>query len=335
MKRNYFILCFGRHSDLLNLSKDIYESINLPTKNKYIFTDRDNVDGVDVREYCATSSRFMHVLKRIIFAKNGVVHCVAPSLQNLILSMLAKTFGLRVFYNLHRFDYDSYLFPKNWILYIYNFLVFLISDKVFVHSKKIEKFLFWNKKIKFVPLPIHSDLKNKVDPEVFGDYVLFFGRIDSNKGLDFLNELIRNDRVNRYKIYGELVDNNLNELLKEINTHNNAVVSQRRVKTQELPNLFQNAKIVIIPYKNGTQSGIPALAKTLNTPILISDVGDLAENVSDPDFGLSLKGFDKDIWLNAINEIDWNTKRKNISKKTPNETTAIYNDELNRLKLNT
>ena len=50
---------------------------------------------------------------------------------------------------------------------------------------------------------------------------------------------------------------------------------------------------------------------------------------------MSLKGFDADIWLNAINDIDWNTKRKNISKKTPNETTAIYNDELNRLKLNT
>lgn len=335
MKRNYFILCFGRHSDLLNLSKDIYESINMYSKNKYIFTDRDNVDGVDVGAYCATPSSFMNVMKRIIFAKTGVVHCVAPSLQNLILSMAAKVFGFSVFYNLHRFDYDSYLFPRNWILYIYNLVVFSISDKVFVHSKKIKKFLFWNKKIKFAPLPIHSELKNKVDPTIFGDYVLFFGRIDSNKGLDFLNELIRNDRVNRYKIFGELVDNNLNELLKEIDTHNNAVVSQKRVETKELPNIFQNAKIVIIPYTNGTQSGIPALAKTLNTPILISDVGDLAENVLDPDFGVSIKGFDKDIWLNAINNIDWDAKRKKISKKTITETTAVYDDELNRLKLNT
>ncbi len=316
MKKKYLLLSFGRHSDLLNLASQIKKSIGEDSIEIDILCNHSVVDGEDVSEIGA---KYLPITRyfSILFSlnKNFILHSVSPSISSLILCMTGKIFGSKVFYNIHRFDFLSYKGIKKIGVFIYTFLVFSISDVVFVHVKNKKRFLFWSNKLVFAELPKFESHSKKVDGSIKGKEILFFGRIDGNKGLNLLSEIIKLAPDTKFRIVGELVDKSLSNLLKNISLLENVVVDIGRKKSKDLPKVFQNALLVILPYSGGTQSGIPFLARSLKTPVLVSNVGELPETVRDSAFGECVDTRNPSDWLKYIKESDWNGKRAMIAEK--------------------
>jgi glycosyltransferase involved in cell wall biosynthesis len=198
---------------------------------------------------------------------------------------------------------------KTLKVFIYTLLVFLISRKVFVHSEKTKKFLIWQSKIVYAELPEYDFSSSNPDFTMVGNEVLFFGRLDGNKGLELFSEIAPLLPDTIFRICGELVDTALESTLGILSKMDNVILNIGRVDQGSLPSIFQKAKCVVLPYSGATQSGIPFLARSLRTPVLVADVGDLAATVSDPMYGASILSRDPEVWSKVIDDTDWHHLR--------------------------
>ena len=122
--------------------------------------------------------------------------------------------------------------------------------------------------------------KLMIDPSF--KYVLFFGFIREYKGLDILMESFKylpNDI--RLIVAGEFYNNSerYKRLEKELNLFGRIHWFTEFIPTNEVATYFSAAEIVAQPYKTATQSGVTQVAYQLEKPMLVTNVGGLAEIV--------------------------------------------------------
>ena len=53
------------------------------------------------------------------------------------------------------------------------------------------------------------------------------------------------------------------------------------ISHEKVAELFQRASIIVLPYVDGSQSGVIPMAYAFKKPVVITDVGSLPENVDD------------------------------------------------------
>ena len=305
------ILSFGRHSDLLNLGLEVQSQLELITDIvPNVYSDRREVDG-KMSEDFGVSICDPKVLARDIFLdKNDpIIHVVSPTGGGLLCAIAGLIRGRKILYHCHRLDFMSFGGAKTLKVFIYTVIIFLISNKVFVHSEKIKKFFIWQSKIVYAELPEFDFSSFNPDFSMAGNEVLFFGRLDGNKGLELFSEIAYLLPDTIFRICGELVDASLQSTLDKLSKMNNVILNIGRVDQDSLPSIFQKAKCVVLPYSGATQSGIPFLARSLRTPVLVADVGDLAATVSEPMYGVSILGRDPEVWSKVIDDTDWHNLR--------------------------
>jgi glycosyltransferase involved in cell wall biosynthesis len=119
-----------------------------------------------------------------------------------------------------------------------------------------------------------------IDPKY--KYVLFFGFIRDYKGLDILMEAFKylpNDI--KLIVAGEFYNNSekYKKLEKELNLEGRIHWFTEFIPTNEVATYFSAAEIVAQPYKTATQSGVTQVAYQLEKPMLVTNVGGLAEIV--------------------------------------------------------
>lgn len=114
-------------------------------------------------------------------------------------------------------------------------------------------------------------------------YVLFFGFIRAYKGLDILLEAMADARVAalpvKLLIAGEFYENAApyEALIQKYDLENRLVRATDFIPNEQVANYFSAADMVIQPYKNATQSGVSQVAYHFGRPMLVTDVGGLAE----------------------------------------------------------
>jgi D-inositol-3-phosphate glycosyltransferase len=116
-------------------------------------------------------------------------------------------------------------------------------------------------------------------------YVLFFGFIRDYKGLDLLLEAFADDRMRQMKIKllvaGEFYcdPKPYEEIIAKHQLQDMVIMSNDFIPDSQVLNYFCAADIVVQPYKSATQSGVTQIAYHFNKPMIITDVGGLAEFV--------------------------------------------------------
>ena len=124
-------------------------------------------------------------------------------------------------------------------------------------------------------------------------YMLFFGFIREYKGLDWLLQAMADERIIRSGVELIAAGEYYN---KDVEIANNAIIAQfdlsKRVHmvTDFIPNsevryYFCAADLVVQPYKHATQSGITQIAFHFGKPMVVTNVGGLAEVVPDGKVG--------------------------------------------------
>ena len=119
--------------------------------------------------------------------------------------------------------------------------------------------------------------------------ILFFGRWEYYKGIDVLvdAEPMITDRMPNARIVlageGRLP---LSELQCRMIHPENFVIRNYAVPDEEVPDLFREADVVVLPYRQATQSGPLHIAGTFAKPVIVTRVGAMPEVVTDGETGL-------------------------------------------------
>lgn len=187
-------------------------------------------------------------------------------------------------------------------------ITILLSDYIIVHdkiSKKIieEKFNYPTERIFVVPIGAYDIFCENVDitfPERAN--VLFFGELRYNKGVDRLiqiAEIVKKEIDNvcfivagnpkviaQHSLAEAGIVNRSLEKMKKLNYFK---VIGKYIPDNEVKNLFLNASVVILPYRDATQSGIVGIAYAFARPVVATKVGGLPDLIIDGETGYLTK----------------------------------------------
>ena len=122
-------------------------------------------------------------------------------------------------------------------------------------------------------------------------YMLFFGLIRDYKGLDLLLKAYADSRLRKMNVKlivaGEFYSGSEKyfEMEKKLGLEGMVVWKSDFVPDSEVKYCFGAADIIVQPYKSATQSGVTQIAYHFEKPMLVTDVGGLAEIVPDGKVG--------------------------------------------------
>jgi glycosyltransferase involved in cell wall biosynthesis len=187
--------------------------------------------------------------------------------------------------------------------------------------------LFSNKPMLLSPHPIFEHFGNpitklaarqnlglKEDEKI----ILFFGFIRHYKGLDILlhsmaKSIIKNANI-KLMIVGEFYEDAqpYYDLINELGISEQVIFHTEFVPDNEVKKFVCSADFIIQPYRNATQSGVTPLAYYFEIPMLVTNVGALADTVPNGKCGVVVEP-NVDAIANGIKELYQN----GISYYTP------------------
>jgi glycosyltransferase involved in cell wall biosynthesis len=122
-------------------------------------------------------------------------------------------------------------------------------------------------------------------------YLLFFGFIRKYKGLDLLLEAMADNRIReagiKLIVAGEYYEDRApyDEIISKNNLGSSVKLYTDFIQNDQVKYFFSAADLIVQPYKSATQSGITQIAYSFEKPMVITNVGGLAEAVPDGKVG--------------------------------------------------
>ena len=176
------------------------------------------------------------------------------------------------------------------------------SDCLIVHGKRLKYELKTNKLCYIIPHGDYSFFLNyKRDDVNEENAVLFFGNILDYKGLEYLikAEPLITEKIPDVKIIiaGEGNFEKYCNLIRDINKFE---IHNRFIPDEEVAEFFQRAKVVVLPYIEGTQSGIIPIAYAFKKPVIVTNVGSIPEVVDDGKTGFIVPPRDEKALADAM-----------------------------------
>ena len=130
-----------------------------------------------------------------------------------------------------------------------------------------------------------TDARRSIGIDENGKYLLFFGFIRKYKGLDILLKAFADSRIQeagiKLIIAGEYYDSSeeYQSIIKSYKLEKAIVQVNDFIPDSEVSAYFSAADMVVQTYKTATQSGVTQIAYYYHKPMLVTDVGGLAELV--------------------------------------------------------
>ena len=132
-------------------------------------------------------------------------------------------------------------------------------------------------------------------------YILFFGQIASNKGLDILlpamQKLHESNPSIKLVIAGK---GKFNFDITPYQTLEYIDIRNHFIPDEELAQLIQKSLFVVCPYRDATQSGVVMSAFAFNKPVIATNVGGFPEQVIHNQYGLIVPPEDSDALSSAM-----------------------------------
>lgn len=148
----------------------------------------------------------------------------------------------------------------------------------------------------FSPHPVYDNYGDAVSKETARErlglnltdkYILFFGFIRKYKGLDILLEVMKDKQIRESGIQlivaGEFYDDRAtyDQQIAEYGIADSVKLFTEFIPNEEIKYYFSATDLVVQPYRTATQSGITQVAYHFEKPMVVTNVGGLAEVVPD------------------------------------------------------
>lgn len=152
----------------------------------------------------------------------------------------------------------------------------------------------------YLPHPLYDNFGELISKEIAlkklnlspdYKYILFFGFIRHYKGLDIAIKTIANEKLSQLPIKliiaGEYYEDSkpYDDLINELSIKDNLIVATHFIPNSEVATYFCASDLVLQPYRTATQSGVSQIAYHFNKPMIVTNVGGLAETIPDGKVG--------------------------------------------------
>lgn len=225
---------------------------------------------------------------------------------------------------------DQFSRKMKWFLP--NTLALQFSSKLIVHGENIKIGLLSHSGIppeKIVNI-VHGDgfmYKNNAKRENDdNNRVLFFGRILKYKGLPYLIKAqpLISQEIPDVKICIAGAGDALKDYEKLFVDKSKFEIYNHFIEADLMAKLFQKSSVVVLPYKEASQSGVISIAYSFSKPVIATNVGCLAEIVEHNKTGLIIPPQDERKLADAIITLLKDKKKrrqlgKNAYKKATTE----------------
>ena len=153
---------------------------------------------------------------------------------------------------------------------------------------------------KFIPHPIYDIYGSKISKNIAikelgllnnDKHLLFFGFIRRYKGLDLILKAISDERIKmlgvKLIIAGEFYENKqyYTDLIDSLGISRQIIMHDQFIPSENVKNYFCASDMITQTYKTATQSGVTQIAYNFNRPMLVTDVGGLAEIIPNKKVG--------------------------------------------------
>jgi len=244
-----------------------------------------------------------------------------------------------------------------------------LADHIFVHTERMQRelvaeFGVLKSNTSVIPFGINntspttaitsSEAKQRLCVTTSDRTILFFGQIAPYKGLEYLIDAL-SDLVNRNDSYRLIVAGKVkpgqeaywNEIRRKIavsEIQHRIIQRIEHIPDEEVELYFKAADVLVVPYVQIFQSGVPFLAYSFGLPVIATDVGSLRDDIVEGKTGFLCRPQDPSHLTNTIDNYfeselfhDLEARREEI-KKSANEryswdkvatiTTGVYSNLL-------
>lgn len=138
-----------------------------------------------------------------------------------------------------------------------------------------------------------------------GCRILFFGRIHAYKGLAYFVDAIIALRQKGYPVVGVVAGrgSDLAPNRQRMDDSGCFEIIDRYINADDIPGLFLDSLIIALPYTDGTQSGVAAMALGFGRPVVATAVGSIPELVREGTNGLLTPARDSEKFAAALETI--------------------------------
>lgn len=301
-----------------------FEKENLIILNSFdlVWKTKNKISLFIIYVYC--------LLKSLLIAyrnKCNIIHLHQFDFSFLFILnvVITKIFFKKIIVTVH--DIESFEISKFKKFNIFEKFIYSLICKYIVHNKfsfeKLKEKII-STKINIIPhgnyIPFIKRVSRNVNNTVFN--ILFFGHLKKVKGLDILlaglAELKKENSNFILTIAGRPWRNNFsfyNEIIIKNDLTSNLQYNLNYIQDDEVYNYFNNADLVILPYKRIYQSGVLLLSMSYGRAVLASDLSAFSEIIVDGVNGYLFHSEDVESLTNKLREITKNVnKLKEIEK---------------------
>lgn len=235
-------------------------------------------------------NRFVKEVAKIQKSPVFIISMVHP--LDVVLYRRKNRSNLRIFAVIHDGEkHPGELFPPR----IFLRLIKRHSDGFLFLSKYVSNQFKTSKTSCIMNFPKNAFSNQKSDNPPFID-ILFLGRFKKYKGISLFEDTLRYiPRDYKIVVAGE-------------NAPKLAGTSEisRWMSEEEMSLLIKNSRLVVCPYISATQSGILNFSHQLGTPVVVTPVGGLPEQVDETNGRIANSRHPKDIWHAIEKCLNWN-----------------------------
>jgi len=186
---------------------------------------------------------------------------------------------------------------------------------------------------KFIPHPIYDVFGDTIPKEKAienlglkpnNKHLLFFGFVRKYKGLDLMLQAMADRRIIdlgiKLIIAGEFYDDKTEytDMIADLGIAENIIMKSDFIPADKVKDYFCAADMITQTYRTATQSGVTQIAYSFNRPMLVTDVGGLAEIVPNNKVGYVTSQNPTEI-ADAIIDFYTNNKEEYFSDNTSME----------------
>jgi glycosyltransferase involved in cell wall biosynthesis len=168
------------------------------------------------------------------------------------------------------------------------------ADHLVAHSTKDRHDLLEilpGKEVTVSSLPSLNEFSGRCPAGRSGRTILFFGNVRKYKGLGVLlaaMPIVLQKVECKLIVVGEFYDpiEKYQRLVREHGIESHVHIDNRYVANEEVPGIFQQVDVLVLPYLSATQSAVARIALSSGLPVIASRTGGLSEVVVDNVTGL-------------------------------------------------
>jgi glycosyltransferase involved in cell wall biosynthesis len=249
------------------------------------------------------------LLKEVLKFRPDIIHC-QEAYRDYLMAVLPFLRSYPVVLTVHDHVPHSGLDEESIINHRfrrYREMLRLRAQAVIVHGERIrmeiEKALPWlTGRVFALPHGVLGDPEKRPHKGWQPGQLLFFGRIEKYKGLGFFLDALDVLKKEGLNVHGIIAGtgSDLPPYLERIAKSPYITLLNRYILAEEIPALFHDANVVVLPYTDGTQSGVASYALRYGRPVVSTSVGSLPEVVRHGDNGIIVPACDVRALADAI-----------------------------------